>query len=50
MIVTQTAPLRCGAALLCWRTWTPCASVWTAAYGTLSDFMIAEVYGHPSTR
>jgi len=26
------------------------ASAWTAAYGTLSDFMIAEAYGHPSTR
>ncbi len=28
--------------------WTPeVASAWTAAYGTLSDFMIAEAYGRP---
>ena len=30
--------------------WTPeVASAWTDAYGTLSDFMIAEAYGHPNT-
>jgi nitric oxide dioxygenase len=28
--------------------WTPdVAAAWTAAYGTLSDFMIAEAYGRP---
>ena len=28
--------------------WTPdVASAWSAAYGTLSDFMIAEAYGRP---
>ena len=28
------------------ESWTPeVASAWTAAYGTLSDFMITEVYG-----
>jgi len=28
--------------------WTPdVASAWTAAYGTLSDFMMAEAYGRP---
>ena len=30
--------------------WTPeVADAWTAAYGTLSGFMIAEAYGHPQT-
>jgi nitric oxide dioxygenase len=30
------------------QAWTPeVASAWTAAYGTLSDFMIAEAYGRP---
>jgi hemoglobin-like flavoprotein len=28
--------------------WTPeIAEAWTAAYGTLSGFMISEAYGHP---
>jgi hemoglobin-like flavoprotein len=28
--------------------WTPeVADAWTAAYGTLSGFMISEAYGHP---
>jgi len=28
--------------------WTPeVAAAWTAAYGTLSDFMISEAYGRP---
>ena len=28
--------------------WTPdVAEAWTAAYGTLSGFMISEAYGHP---
>jgi nitric oxide dioxygenase len=28
--------------------WTPeVAAAWTAAYGTLSGFMISEAYGHP---
>jgi nitric oxide dioxygenase len=28
--------------------WTPeVAAAWTAAYGTLSDFMIAEAHGRP---
>jgi hemoglobin-like flavoprotein len=30
------------------RGWTPeVAAAWTAAYATLSDFMIAEAYGRP---
>ena len=30
------------------EAWTPeIAGAWTAAYGTLSDFMISEAYGRP---
>ena len=30
------------------EAWTPeLAAAWTAAYGTLSGFMISEAYGHP---
>jgi hemoglobin-like flavoprotein len=32
------------------EAWTPeVADAWTAVYGTLSGFMIAEAYGHPQT-